>query len=150
MNVLNFQIIGNWIGAAGEFVGNAVGLTVGGGCDKFTVADNIMNGNTTTAMNLGSLTGQPGGSYWIRDNLGFQTRNFGVLTTTAGPSTFTVNHGLAFAPNDAQIRLTLNTPPGAATYFYASNPVTTTFDIVFNAAPGAGVVVAWEIHILGG
>ena len=150
VNVLNFQIIGNWIGASGEFVGNATGLTIGNGCDKFTVADNIMNGNTTAAMNLGTLSGNAGVTYWIRDNLGFQTRNFGVLTTTAGPTTFTVTHGLAYTPNVAQVRLTLNSAPGAATYYYATNPTATTFQIVFNAAPGAGVAVAWEIHMLGG
>lgn len=172
-STLNFQIIGNWIGAAGEFVGNtsvglvisnlcanftiadnimhsnATGLSVGDSCDNFTIADNIMSGNTTN-MGLGTLPGNPGVSYWIRDNIGFSTRNFGNLITTAGPTTFTINHGLSSTPNIAQVRLTLCTPPGAATYYYATNPTATTFQIAFNAAPGAGVVVGWEIHTLGG
>ena len=55
----------------------------------------------------------------------------------------------------ATIRLTPNGGQGAATYFYPTNPTATTFAIQFcnasgNIAPGAGVVVAWEIHTLGG
>jgi hypothetical protein len=147
--IMNFQFHGNTVGASGEFLGNAVGITINNGCDNFSVADNNLNGNTTAAMNLGTLPGTRGVTYWIKDNLGWVTREFGSMTTTAGPSLFTVTHGLSAAPNVAEIRLTLDSGLGAAAYFYATNPTATTFQIQFNAAPGAGVVVSWEIRTLG-
>jgi Right handed beta helix region len=148
-NVSYFQVIGNWLGASGEFLGNAAGITINNNCDHFTVSDNIFNGNATT-FNMGTFSGIPGVSFWISHNHGIITRYFGAMVTTAGPSAFTVTHGLAWTPLLPNIRLTLGSGLGAAKYFYPTNVTATTFQIAFDVAPGAGVTVNWEASVLGG
>lgn len=146
-SVTRFKIIGATCGISGEFVGNTqYGLSMGAGCDQFIVADNNFNGNGTGSVNWSSPGGTYGVTWRTHDNIGFPTAAFGILTTTAGPTTFTITHGLSVAPSLSDIQLTLLSGIGTAANFWPGAAGGTTFTITFNAAPGASVSVGWKIN----
>ena len=149
--VTSFRIDHCTSGPSGEFAGNtAQGLVLGGANDHFHITNNTLVGNAS-ALAYNAPSTVAGSSWWILNNEGFANVAKGTLVTTAGPSTFTVNHGLSFIPNASDISLSLNSGLGsAASYYVAGAPTSTSFTIGFNSAPGAGVNVLWVVRGLGG
>lgn len=149
--VQNFQILGNWIGQSGEFAGNGgFGIAFSGaGQDGYSILDNQLsggNGSGAMAAVAGSIEGQ---TYWIARNQGFVTDAKGTITTTAGPTSFTIAHGLAMTPSIADITLTPATSLGLAASFWVSALDASNLTITFNTAPGSGVSIVWSARITG-
>ena len=145
-----FRIASCTIGPCGEFGGNAgPGIALGSGADYFHVVDNVLLGNTGGGLVLPSPAAGAGTNWIIRGNLGFATYASGTLSTTAGPASFTVTHNLPFTPDVHDVVLTLIGALGAASFFYLGTPTGSSFTIVFNTAPGAGINVAWCVRALG-
>jgi hypothetical protein len=145
-----FRIIGCTAGQSGEFAGNInYGIVLFGSNNNFQIVDNDLSGNAGASVDLVIPAGAAGQTNWIARNLGFVTQAEGILTTTAGPTSFTVTHGLSVTPALSDISLTLCSGPGAASSFFANSPNSANFTITFNAAPGAGVIIGWRVRSAG-
>lgn len=154
-SLTKFTIIDNTIGASGEFVGNTLyGLIILAGTDDFNISNNTMLGNGSGSINMFGAsppygTSAFGTTCFITKNIGFITQNSSVLVTSGGSTTYTALHGLGTTPFVQDVGLTLASGLGLATYFYVSNVTATSFDIVFDVDPGAGVDIAWRVRALG-
>lgn len=145
-----YSILGATIGSSGEFGGNGIGVDLGNSNDDFIIANNTISGNTTN-FSVGTLSGTPGQTYIIKDNVGFATKTTGALVTLSpSATTTTVTHGLPATPRVQDIHLTPITGAGTGGAQWISAVGSTTFTISTQSNPGASVEVAWTASVWGG
>ena len=143
--VTKFKVRDVVLGATGQFAANSSnGLVLAGTNDSFNI-----EGCSVTGYSIGTLSGTPGQTYFIKDNLGIVTYNQAQITLSAAATTTTVTHGLATTPRIQDIKLTNNSGWGASTQFWVTAPTSTQFTITTAAVPGAGVLVSWDARVWG-
>lgn len=145
-----FSVVGVRSGLSGQFSNNSgYGLVLVGLNDQFTITGCDFTLNTLGAASIGSLSGTPGQTFSITNNLGLVTANQGQVTLSAASTTTVVNHGLANTPRIQDIKFTNNSGWGTAQQFWVTAPTSTQFTITTAFNPGAGVLVSWDARIWG-
>lgn len=89
------------------------GIQLSSAVNRVVVADNIIRGNTSGQLNLGSAT-----NVSLRGNIGYRTRNRGTSSVADGG---TIAHGLAAAPTSYTLTATAANRTVAVTAANATN-----------------------------
>ena len=145
-----FLVSGVRSGQSGEFAANSgYGLVLFSSNDNFSISDCDLTLNTSGPASVGTLSGTPGQTFFIKNNLGLITQNQAQVTLTSAATTTLVTHGLATTPRIQDIKITNNSGYGTAGQFFVTAPTSTQFTITTASNPGAGVLVSWDARVWG-
>jgi hypothetical protein len=121
------------------------GLVINAGTSNYFQVSN----NTFLSNGIGSISLSVSGTIvYVKDNVGFLTRNAGTATITLGLSSVVVTHGLGGQPYSKDIIIIASLIPTVAVYVSALTP--TTFTISAVAPVAADVVLNWNATIFNG
>jgi len=166
------KIVNNRI--AGNSKGNAnihSGIRVYGDADYTTIANNIIDGESTQKYGIELLSGVDyanikdntilgnvtksilitagvNANGQIRDNIGFVTENSSTATLVNGQTSIAVAHGLAVTPVAGDIMVTPMESLGNASFFWIDTYTATQFTIHADINPGQDVDFAWKAVVL--
>jgi hypothetical protein len=122
----------------------AYGITLGAGCESFSVTGNHVTKTTTRGI---LNNAHPALKSFVWGNIGYNTPKNGSVSFSAGTSTVTVEHGQDVTPGAGEIMITKQGAWAGLTNLRVQNITTTQFDIVSDTNAGSTTFVGYSVQL---